>query len=196
MEHGSTSINSTKDLQALYPKSFDRIEDMLGEFDIKIDPTVPLVQHSRCKVPIEYKAEIEKELSDKVSQGIIAKQTKPTPWVSLLTYPKKPNCKLRICLYPKGLNKAIIRENHKAPTLEEIAHVLTGVTKFSIVDGNKAFFSMHLTKEASLLTMFNTHLGRYRFLCILFGLKTSQEYMSQMQMDDHSCSVPRSTSNP
>ena len=32
---------------------------------------------------------------------------------------------------PKDLNKAIIYENHKTPTLEEIAHVLTGATKFS-----------------------------------------------------------------
>ena len=62
------------------------------------------------------------------------------------------------------MNKAIICENHKVPTLEEIAHVLTGATKFSKVDGNKAFFGMHLTEEASLLTMFNTHLRRYRFL--------------------------------
>ena len=52
-----------------------------------------------------------------VQQGIIIKQTEPTPWVSSLTYPKKANGKLRICLDPKDLNKAIIHENHKAPTL-------------------------------------------------------------------------------
>ena len=90
---------------------------------------------------------------------------------------------MRICLNPKDLNKAIIRENHKAPTLEEIAHVLTGATKFSKVDSNKAFFRMHLTEEASLLTTFNTHLRRYRFLRVPFGLKMSQD-ISQMRMDD------------
>ena len=98
-------------------------------------------------------------------------------------YPKKANGKLRICLDPKDLNKAIICENHKAPTFKEIAHVLTGATKFSKVDGNKAFFGMHLTEEASLLTTFNTHLGRYRFLCVPFGLKMSQDIF-QMRMDD------------
>ena len=46
-------------------------------------------------------------------------------------YPMKPNSKLQICLDPKDLNKAIIRENHKALTLEEIAHELTGAKKFS-----------------------------------------------------------------
>ena len=82
---------------------------------------------------------------------------------------------MRICLDPKDLNKAIICENHKAPTLKEIAHVLTGATRFSKVDGNKAFFGMHLTDKASLLTTFNTHLRRYRFLCVPFGLKMSQD---------------------
>ena len=90
---------------------------------------------------------------------------------------------MRICLDPKDLNKAIIHENHKAPTLEEIAHILTGATKFSKVDGNKAFFGMHLSEDASLLTMFNTHLRRYRFLHVPFGLKMSQDIF-QMRMDD------------
>ena len=153
---GSVTIDSTRDLQALFPNSFNCIGDMKGEYDIKTDPTVPPVQHGRWKVPIEYKEEIKKELAEMVWQRIITKQTEPTPWVSSLTYPKKANSKLRICLDPKDLNKAIIHENHKGPTLEEIAHVLMGATKFSKVDGNKAFFGMHLTEEASLLTTFNT----------------------------------------
>ena len=179
----SVSIDSTKDLQALFPNSFDCIRDMQGEYDIKTDPTIPPVQHRRWKVPTEYKEEIEKEPAEMVQQGIITKQTEPTPWVSSLMYPKKANGKLRICLDPKNLNKAIIWENHKAPTLEEIAHALTGATKFFKVDSNKAFFEMHLTEEASLLTMFNTHFGRYRFLCVPFTLKMSQDIF-QMRMDD------------
>ena len=85
----------------MFPNSFDCIRDMKGKYDIKTDPTVPPVQHRRWKVPIEYKEEIEKELAEMVQQGIITKQTEPTPWVSSLMYPKKANSKLRICLDPK-----------------------------------------------------------------------------------------------
>ena len=42
---------------------------------------------------------------------------------------------------------------------------------------------MHLTEKSSLLTTFNTHLGRYRFLQVPFGLKMSQDIF-QMRMDD------------
>ena len=165
------------------PTALTALETCRVSTTSKTDLTVPPVQHGRRKVAIKYKEEIKKELAEMVWQRIITKQTEPTPWVSSLTYPKKANGKLRICLDPKDLNKAIIHENHKAPTLEEIAHVLMGATKFSKVDGNKAFFSMHLMEEASLLMMFNTHLSRYRFLCVPFGLKMLQDIF-QMRMDD------------
>ena len=87
VEPGSVSIDSTRDLQTLFPNSFDCIGDMQGKYHIKTDPTIPPVQHRRWKVPIEYK-EIEKELAEMVWQGIIIKQTEPTPWVSSLTHPK------------------------------------------------------------------------------------------------------------
>ena len=183
MEPGSVSIDSTRDLQALFPNSSDCIRDMKGKYNIKTDPTVPPVQHRRQKVPIEYKEEIVWDIAEMVWQGIITKQTEPTPWVSSLIYPKKANDKLRVCLDPKDLNKAIICGNHKAPTLKEIAHVLTGATKFSKVDGIKAFFGMHLSEDASLLTTCSTPtLGRYRFLCVPFGLRMSQD-IYQMRMD-------------
>ena len=106
MEPGSTSIDSTRDLQALFPNSFDCIGDMLGEYDIKTDPTVLPAQQGRWKVATEYKEEIEKELGEMVHQGIIMKQTEPTPWVSSLTYPQKANGTLWICLEPKDFNNS------------------------------------------------------------------------------------------
>ena len=183
VEPGSIWINSTRDFQTLYHNSFNQIGDMSGKYDIKTNPHVLPVQHGRHKVPIEHKVEIKKELNEMVHQGIIAKQMELTPWVSSLMYLKKTNGKLRICLNQKDLNKAIIQEHHKALTLKEIAHILTGATKFSKVEGNKAFFGMHLTKQASLLTTFNMHLGRYRFFWVPFGLKMSEDIF-QMQMDE------------
>ena len=68
VEPGSIRINSTRDLQTLYPNSFNQIGDMSGEYNIKTDPRVLPVQHRRHKVPIKHKAEIEKELNEMVCQ--------------------------------------------------------------------------------------------------------------------------------
>ena len=67
-------------------------------------------------------------------------------------------------------------------TVEEIAHELAGATVYTKADALKAFLQIHLTHEASLLTTFNSHRGRLRFLWMPFGAKMSQDVF-QLQMD-------------
>ena len=82
----------------------------------------------------------------------------------------------------RDLNKAIIQENHKPQTVEEIAHQLAGALVFMKADALKAFLQVHLTKESSKLLVINTHKGRYRFKRMPFGAKMSQDVF-QMKMD-------------
>ena len=179
---GSIKISSVEDLLRLYPNSFDRLGSLKGEYDIKVDPTVPPVQHARRKVPIESKAAIEEAIDYMVKQDILEPQIEPTPWVSSVTYPVKPTGEVRPCLDARDLNKAIIRENHKPQTVEEIAHQLAGAMVFTKADALKAFLKVHLTEESSKLLVINTHKGRYRFKRMPFGAKMSQDVF-QMKMD-------------
>ena len=68
---GSVTINSVDDLIRLYPNSFDRLGSLKGEYDIKVDPSVPPVQHARRKVPIESKAAIKEAIDYMVQQDIL-----------------------------------------------------------------------------------------------------------------------------
>ena len=179
---GSIKISSVEDLLRLYPNSFDRLGSLKGEYDIKVDPTVPPVQHARRKVPMESKAAIEEAIDYMVKQDILEPQIEPTPWVSSVTYPVKPTGEVRPCLDARDLNKAIIRENHKPQTVEEIAHQLAGAVVFTKADALKAFLQVHLTEESSKLLVINTHKGRYRFKRMPFGAKMSQDFF-QMKMD-------------
>ena len=52
--------------------------------------------------------------------GVIAKVTKPPPWISNMVAVRKPN-KLRLCLEPPHLNKGIVRNHYPTPTVEDIA---------------------------------------------------------------------------
>ena len=179
---GSIKISSVEDLLRLYPNSFVRLGSLKGEYDIKVDPTVPPVQHARRKVPIESKAAIEEAIDYMVKQDILEPQIEPTPWVSSVTYPVKPTGEVRPCLDVRDLNKAIIRENHKPQTVEEIAHQLAGAMVFTKADALKAFLQVHLTEKSSKLLVINTHKGRYRFKRMTFRAKMSQDVF-QMKMD-------------
>ena len=158
-------------LRRAFPDSFDTIGNMPSTYTIRTDPSVPPVQHTRQKVPIEYRDQIEKALDDMVLKGVIPPVTKPTTWLSSLTYPCKPDGSLHICLDPKDLNKAIVQEHYKAPTLDEITYCLSGTTCFSKLDAKDGFWSIHLEEDSSYLTTFNTHCGRYRFLYMPFWLE-------------------------
>ena len=176
-------------LKFAFPQSFDTTGNMPGVYTIHLDPSVPPVQHACRKVPIECREAIEKLLQDMVDQKIIAPVTEPMEWVSSLTYPQKPDGSLRICLDPRDLNKAIIREHYKAPTRDEITHKLSGAKVFSKLDAKDGFWSIHLDTQSSYLTTFNTHKGCYRFLRMPFGLKMSQDVF-QMQMDQITDRLP------
>ena len=181
-EPGTVSCKTVEDLKKLYPNSFDRLGSLKGAYNIRIDPSVKPATHARRKVPIKSKEAIHRELDYLIEEEIITEQVEPTPWVSSVTFPRKPNGEVRVCLDPSNLNKAIIREHHKPMTVEEIAHELAGATVYTKADALKAFLQIHLTHEASLLTTFNSHRGWLRFLQMPFGAKMSQDVF-QLRMD-------------
>ena len=131
MEPGSIQINSTRDLQILFPNSFDRIGDMSGEYNIKIEPLCTACTTWEMQGdPLNTRLRLRKELNDMIHQGIIAKQMELPPWVSSLTYPKKPNGKLRICLDPMDLNKVITqRASQSTNSGRDCSHDLTRSNK-------------------------------------------------------------------
>ena len=181
-EPGTVSCKTMEDLKKLYPNSFDRLGSLKGAYNIRVDPTVKPATHARRKVPIESKEAIDKELDYLIEKEIITEQVEPTPWVSSVIFPRKPNGEVGVCLHRSNLNKAIIREHHKPMTVEEIAHELAGATVYTKADVLKTFLQIHFTHEASLLMMFNSHRGWLRFLWMPFGAKMSQDVF-QLWMD-------------
>ena len=193
-EPGTVSCKTVEDLKKLYPNSFDRLGSLKGAYNIRVDPTVKPVTHARRKVPIESKEAIDKELDYLIEEEIITEQVEPTPWVSSVTFPRKPNGEVRVCLDPSNLNKAIIREHHKPMTVEEIAHKLAGATVYTKADALKAFLQIHLMHEAS---PDNVQLTSGTASILTDAFWSQNEPRGVPAMDGcHSRAVPRSHRNP
>ena len=94
--------------------------------------------------------------------------------VSSLVLVNKPN-KLRICIDPQDLNKALQRAHYPLPTIEEVATRLSKARVFSGLDAKNGFWQVQLDSESSYLTTFNTPFGRYCWLRLPFGIKTAPE---------------------
>lgn len=86
----------------------------------------------------------------------------------------KPN-KLRLCLDPRDLNKAIRREHYQMPTVEEVATQRSQAKKFTVEDAKDGFLQKRLDTESSYKTTFNTPFGRYRWNRMPFGICSAPE---------------------
>uniref|UniRef100_A0A8D8RNC4 Uncharacterized protein K02A2.6 n=1 Tax=Cacopsylla melanoneura TaxID=428564 RepID=A0A8D8RNC4_9HEMI len=97
-------------------KGLGRLE---GKYDIEIEDKIVPVKKIPRRVPIALKDKLKQKLNELEAKGVIQKETEPTEWISNLVMVNK-NDKLRLCLDPKDLNKAIKRSHFQIPTLDEM----------------------------------------------------------------------------
>ena len=172
---GKQPVTQTE-LIELYPQVFkEGVGCLEGEYHIRIDPQQAPVQHPPRKVPVALRDRLKSTLEDLENQDILTSVTEPTPWVSSVVVVPKKDGKLRICLDPKELNKAVQREHYPLPTIEEIATRLYGAKCFSILDVRNGFWHIPLDEDSSRLTTFNTPFGRYRWKRSPFGISSAPE---------------------
>ena len=159
-----------------------------GEYDIKIDPTITPAIHAPRPVPAAIREQLKRELDHLKQCGIIVQETEPTNWVNSLVCVRKKNGRIRICIDPTDLNKAIHREHYPMNSFEDVATRLCGSKYFTTLDANMGYYQIKLSKASSKLTTFNTPFGRYRYLRMPIGAKCSSEVF-QRCMEMHFGSI-------
>ena len=102
--------------------------------------------------------------------GVIVRQTEPTDWVKSMVAVVKSN-KIRICIDPRDLNKAIQREYFPMMTIEEVVAGMPQAKVFSVLDATSGYWQVKLDDASSKFCTFNTSYGRYRFTRLPFGIK-------------------------
>ncbi|XP_032225763.1 uncharacterized protein LOC116608835 [Nematostella vectensis] len=149
----SSAIVTIDNIVQQFPNVFaDEVGLLDGEYHIKLDGTVSPVQHAPRRVPVALRDQLKAELDKIVEQEIIAPVTAPTLWVSTLVVVPKKNGKLRLCLDPKDLNKATMREHYPLPTIKDVATRLHGAKVFTKLDVRSGFWHINLDNLTSYLT--------------------------------------------
>lgn len=90
---------------------------MDGPYHMELDETFV---HPPRKVSVALRDRLKEELDKLVREKVINPVTEPTNWVSSLVLVNKPE-KLRICIDPQDLNKALLRAHYPLPTIEDVA---------------------------------------------------------------------------
>ena len=178
--HESSSSSPTaclteNEIFAEYGDLFEGLGLLEGDVHLETDPNVPPVQMPLRRLPIGIRDKVSAELQTMEAQGIITPVTEPSTWVSALLVAAKPDGRIRICIDPKPLNKALKRAHFCMPTIDEVLSKLSDAKVFSTCDVASAFWSLKLDDESSRLTTFETPFGRYRWIRMPFGISPAPE---------------------
>ena len=169
-------IISTQDqILQEYPDIFEGIGKFLGPpYHIQVDPKVTPKQTPCQPIPIHLKDAFQKEINQMLQAGVLLPVTKATPWINSFVLIKKRGkhgqVKLRICLDPTNLNKAVTREPYHFRKPKDISHMVADTCILTACNCKKGYWHQTLDEASSYLTTFNTKVGRYRFAVMPFGI--------------------------
>ena len=111
-----------------------------------------------------------------------------TPWIKSFVLvegkDKLDELKLRICIDPINLNKAIVHEPYHLKTPDNIAHLVSEACIITVCDCRKGFRHQQLDKASSFLTIFNTDLGRFHYTVMPFGATVTGDVF-QHKLDEY-----------
>lgn len=98
-------------------------------------------------------------------------------WVSSIVNVPKPNrpSSIRICIDMREVNKAIERERHITPTLDDIIFDLNGAKWLSKIDLKAGYNQIMVSRESRYITTFTTHDKLYQFKRLNFGISCAAE---------------------
>ena len=169
----------------LFPNLFEGVGTIQGaEVKLDVDTSVPPVVQPPRKIPQAMIDPLRKEIDQMLELKVIRKLdiNEATDWCHNLVLGRKPNGKLRVCLDPCTINKALRFNVHNAHTFQDIVSSIGNITKVSKIDANSGFWALPMNPDSQLLTTFNTPWGRFCFIKMPFGLNPAQYFFSTTWM--------------
>ena len=146
-----------------------------GAYHIRLKEQFRLVQYPPRSVPVAIQSAYKAELNRLVKEGIITEIEIHTDWINLIVPVMKSNGSLRLCLDPKDLNKAIERNQWYSRMIDDILPELAKSKYKTLKDVTSGYWYIVLHSASSLLTMFNTHWDKFRWLRLPFRLKIASD---------------------
>ena len=129
----------------------------------------------RTSLPIREKAD---KIIDKYhEEDAIEDVTGPCDWLANPVYtPKADPNDIRMNIDMTDGNRAIKRNRHVIPTLEELRHDYNGAVIFSVIDQNCGYNQYQLAPgDSRNITAFRSHRGIKRFKRLHFGINSAAE---------------------
>lgn len=184
---------SSEEILENYRDVFEGLGCLPTEYRIRLEKDAKPVINPPRKIPYALRNKVKNELDRLEKMRVIQKVTEPTEWVNSLVVVEKPNKDVRLCLDPRELNKSILREHFPMKTVEEVAAKVKNAKIYSVLDASNGYWQIKITRDSQTYTTFNSPFGRYKYLRLPFGIKSSSEVfqraVSQILENIEGCEV-------
>ena len=147
-------MNVCEQFHKLLADGVGKISDI--KIKLHIDPPVQPVSQRHRRIPFHVRKDVEAELDRLEKLDIIEKADGPTPWVSPTVVVPKADGGVRLCVDNREPIKAIKREKHIMPTLDDLISDRNRSTVFSKLDLSNAYHQLELDEASRQVTTFTT----------------------------------------
>jgi transposase InsO family protein len=120
------------------------------------------------RLSLPERQEIEKQVAELLESGRI--EPSSSPYGAPVLFVPKPDGSLRMCIDYRELNKLTVKNKYPLPRIDDLMDNLSGAKYFSSLDLTSGYHQITLCPTDCEKTAFNTHIGKYEWRVMPFGL--------------------------
>lgn len=135
-----------------------------------IPTTGPPTRVPPRRIPAHYVQEVEQQIEEMLTQGIIEESS--SPWMAPAVFVRKKTGELRLCVDYRELNKKTTKDAYPLPLPDEVQDRLAGAKIFSTLDLQCGYWQMPINPSDREKTAFcpGPGMGLFQFCRMPFGL--------------------------
>ena len=145
---------------------------------IELQPGVKPIKQRAYKMPLKYKAAIDKGIDELLEANIIRRTQ--SEWASPIVVVKKNDDSLRMCLDLRKVNGVIKHSTYPIPRIDQVLMLLNGAKYFTSLDLFSGYHQQELEEESRKICAFTSHRGLFQFNRLPFGIQVGSSHFQSL----------------